>query len=256
MSRNLAISNRKGGSGKTTTAVNIAAALAHRGHTVLLVDADPQAHASLSLGYSATKARKGLYNILTDGGSAAENIVDTYSQRLKLAPGSDLLREFQRAHELDGTVLPRLGRCLESVYSRFDYLVFDTPPTLGLLTLSVMVASKEVYVPMQTHFLGLEGLAEVFSVAGKVRAKLNPALVVKGVIPTFYHGNTRLTRSIINEIRNTLGDIILHPIRENVSLAEAPGYGQSIFQYAIRSNGAADYLALACQIETIGPVLA
>jgi chromosome partitioning protein len=249
MSRVIAVTNRKGGTGKTTTAVNIAAALAHRGHEVLLIDSDPQAHATLSIGMKPDE--RGLARVLAAGAGVDQCLSPTHTRRLSLLPGSATLAEIGRTAPGDPASIGRLRQSVAAVRNRFDFVVFDTPPTLGFLTLSTLLASDEVYVPTQTHFLAIEGLAELVTIVRKIRHNYPFGPEIRGIIPTFYRGGTNLSRGIIEEIRNSLGDIVLHPIRLNVALAEAPGFGRTIFQYDPRSNGAADYLAVACQIEAM-----
>jgi chromosome partitioning protein len=250
MRRVLAITNRKGGSGKTTTAVNLAAALSHRGKRVLLVDADPQAHTTISLGLKASQDRPDLATVLSGDDHIRDALLDTYARRLKLIPSSKRLTEMQRPKEDRREELFSMRSSLDTLGDDFDFIIFDTPPTLGVLTLSAMIASTEVYVPMQTHFLSLEGLAEIVTTIRKLNTGYQPTLVLKGVIPTFYRERTRLSHGILEQIRSSLGNVVLHQIRVNVALAEAPGFGQTIFQYDLRSNGAADYLAVARQIES------
>ncbi len=244
-----AIANRKGGSGKTTTAVNVAAALAHRGRNVLIIDADPQAHTTLSLGRREARAQPGLQDVLRGTVDCEEVITDTYTRRLKLLASSRKLYDFEKDHAKNREIRTVFRDRLAGIRDHFDFIIIDTPPTIGLLTVSALIASDEVYVPLQTHFLSMEGLAEMVTIVSKIHKAYRSKLEISGVIPTFYRDRTRLSGGILEEIRSSLGDVVLHPIRQNVSLAEAPGFGKTIFQYNLRSNGAADYLAVAGQIE-------
>ena len=252
MVRILAFSNRKGGSAKTTTTVNIAAALAQKGYKVLVIDADAQAHTTISLGYHPKSITKDLYSLLVEDAAVEDVILGTYIKTLSLIPGSMKLTEFERHYSHREEARKYLMEKLEEVKNAYDFIIFDTPPTFSLLTISVLIASLELYIPVQTHFLAMESLAAMIKIVRQINRLYNPSLKVKGVIPTFYTRRRNLTRTIIEEIRQNLGEhIILHPVRMNVSLAEAPGYGMSIFQYDPKSNGAFDYGKIADQIEAI-----
>ncbi len=252
MSRVCVIANRKGGSGKTTTAVNTAAALAHRGRNVLIIDMDPQAHTTLSLGRSEARSKPGLQDVLQGSCKTEDVLTDTYARRLKLIASARRLHDYERNNATKREARTTLRDRLTQIRDNFDFIIIDTPPTLGLLTVSALIAGDEVYVPLQTHFLSMEGLAEMVTIVKKVRNAYSTNLSVRGVIPTFYREKTRLSSGILDQIRGSLGNVILHPVRQNISLAEAPGFGKTIFQYALRSNGAADYLAVAKQIERAG----
>jgi chromosome partitioning protein len=248
--RLIAFSNRKGGSGKTTTSVNIAAALSYLGHDVLLVDTDPQAHSTLSLGVSRNGTGPDLYSVLVNGHTPAEAVVATQIPRLSVLPASRKLSLYERAYTKTKEARTFMAAKTNSVFGSFDFVVFDTPPTLSLMTISALIACREVYVPMQTHFLALEGLAEMIRLTRQIDKLYGTGIKIEGIIPTFYRERTRLARSIMHEIRKNLGeDILLHPVRISVALAEAPSHGKSIFQYNPRSNGAHDYNAIARQIE-------
>ncbi len=252
MCRAISISNRKGGSGKTTTAVNVAAALAHRGRKVLIVDLDPQAHTTLSLGVRERASRGGVHSVLAGSQCIPDALTDTYLESLKLLPGSRHVAEFERLHAESADIRTLLRDRLAEDGESFDYVVFDTPPLFSCLTISALVASSEVYVPMQAHFLGLEGLAAVVRLVRAIRGRYARDLDIRGVIPTFFRESERLGRRVVAEVRKSLGEsIVLHPIRVNVALAEAPSHGQTIFQYNLKSNGARDYYNLAGQIEEI-----
>ena len=250
MSRVLAFCNRKGGTGKTTTAVNVSSALAHMGRKVMLIDLDPQSHIGLSFGISPRNVKDDITGWILNGKDIGEIAVDTYLDNLKIVPATDKLWKFEQAYRSNHEARNLLSRRIGELNGSYDYIVFDTPPTVGLLTVSALIACREVYVPMQTHFLSLEGLAEVLTLLSKVKQQCNPSLALKGIILTFYRENTLLSRTVVDEIKRNLGGrVLMHPVRTSVALAEAPGYGRSIFQHDRQSNGASDYSAIAKQIE-------
>ncbi|MEE8441441.1 MAG: ParA family protein [Spirochaetia bacterium] len=252
MGRIIAIGNRKGGSGKTTTSVNLGAALAHKGKKVLLVDADPQGHSALSLGAGVRPEQKTLFELLVNGLEPEEIVRDTYLRTFHLIPGGSKLATYERDHATDPSAKLRLADRLDSIREHYDYILIDTPPTLGLMTICSLIASTEVLVPMQTHFLAMEGLAETIRVLDGIEKYYHRTVRLLGVVPTFYQAKARLSRAIIGQIRDRLGEsAVLHPVRANIALAEAPGHGMTIFQYRPRSNGAHDYLHLANQVESL-----
>ena len=252
MKRIISISNRKGGSGKTTTAVNISAALAHKGKRVLVVDADPQAHTTLSFGISKGQIEGDLYSVLMGQKSAEEVMVNTYLDKLNVIPSTRRLMEYERKYSSIREARMHLAECFSSINGQFDYTIFDTPPTLSLMTVSALIASDEVYIPMQAHFLALEGLAEMVTLISKIHKLYNHDVRLKGIIPTFYKEKTKLSQEVIEQIKKNLGEeILLHPVRVNIALAEAPGHGETIFQYRLKSHGAYDYLCVANQIEDL-----
>jgi len=252
VSRIIAFSNRKGGSAKTTTTVNIAAALAEMGHTVLVIDADAQAHTTISLGYPPKSISKDLYSLLVENEPITDILYGTYLKNLMLIPASMKLTEFERHYSHKEEARKLLSERIKGVKDRYDFILIDTPPTFSLLTVSVLIASSEVVIPVQTHFLAMESLAAMIKIVKQINKLYNPDLKISGIIPTFYSSRRNLTRTILEEIRINLGEsIILHPVRMNVSLAEAPGYGMTIFQYDEKSNGAFDYRKIAEQIEAM-----
>lgn len=250
--RTIAISNLKGGSGKTTTAVNLSAAFAQNGKSVLLIDADPQAHATLSLGVFKKNIKEDLYSLLIFGKNLKDVVVQTAIEQLKIIPSTRRLAYFERNYSHIQKARTILSTILTNIYGMFDYVVLDTPPNLTLMTLSALISSNEVYVPMQTHFLAMRGLVDIVRLLYKINQQYNPNLKLKGIIPTFFNKNTRVSKSILDEVRKNLGkNVLLHPIRNNIALAEAPRFGRSIFQYNAKSAGALDYLKVADQIENM-----
>ena len=252
--RRLVFTNRKGGCGKTTTSVNIAAALAHMGNTVLVVDADPQAHATMSLGVSIADLESDLSEVTVGRASAEATLRDTYVPRLKVLPSSRRLEEFEQRFAAHDEAQSWMAERLGTIMDRFDYTIFDTPPTTQLLTMSALVASREAFVPMQAHFLAMEGMVEIVELVEQTQQRINPALSIRGIIPTFFEESAAFSQEIMTELRARLGDeVVLDPIRHNSALAEAPGRGRTIFQHDLRSGGALDYYRLAVRIRSLGP---
>jgi len=253
MTRYIVFANRKGGCGKTTTAVNAAHALAEKGRKVLVIDIDPQSHAGISLGFPPDSASRGSYDLLTGKMPLSEVIIPTRVKNLSLIPASRHLTAFEMDYSSREGCQSLLAEKLSSDLLPFDYLILDPPPTVGLLMVSALVAAKEAYIPMPMHFLAMEGLAEMMRLIYTVNASWNPALRMAGIIPTFFNAQTRIAKEISEEIRKNFGqDRLLPAIRMNVSLAEAPGYRQTVFEYAPGSTGAKDYRRLAEAMERMG----
>jgi len=253
MTRSIVFANRKGGCGKTTTAVNVAHTLAMASNRVLLVDVDPQAHATLSIGMALGRDEPGISHCLNQWAEVEEVVKATRVEGLYLIPSSRELTSYEIELSWRGGSEARLAEQLSSLAGSFDYLLFDPPPTVGLLTVSCLVAAREVYIPMPMHFLAMEGLAEMMRLIYTVNATWSPNLRLKGIIPTFFNKNTRLAREILEDIAKNFGEEKLLPgIRTNVSLAEAPGHGKSVFEYAPQSAGAKDYRRLAAMIHAAG----
>ncbi|OQY57918.1 MAG: hypothetical protein B6245_14570 [Desulfobacteraceae bacterium 4572_88] len=254
MTRLIVFANRKGGCGKTTTAVNVAHALAKKKKKVLLVDTDPQAHATLSLGYVSHSPSPGISALLRGEASFREAVTQTHIDGISLIASSrDLLCFETEFSASEGQGRERLlSDRLTGKADEFDYLIFDPPPTAGLLTRMALAAAREVYIPMQMHFLNLEGLAEMVRLIFEVNAASNPHLRLEGVIPTFFNKSTRIAKEVTADIIRHFGeDKLLPGIRMCISLTEAPGHGKSILEYAPGSTGASDYMALADQINGV-----
>jgi len=242
MTKVIAIVNQKGGVGKTTSAINLAAALALKSKVSLLVDLDPQASLSASLGIR--KADKTIYDVLTASQDIQEILIKRAGYDL-IPAGPDLV-----GAELELASVPGrecvLQEKLESIIGNYDYVFIDCPPGLGLLTLNALVAASEIYIPVQAEFLALDGLVRLLDTVSLVQRRLNHNLRISGIIITRFDQRRKLNREIIETIQNHFPGIVFStPIRENISLAEAPSYGQSIYEYKSSSNGAVDYAALA-----------
>ena len=257
--RSIAIINQKGGVGKTTTAVNLAAALAEAGNRVWLVDLDPQAHASLHLGVGMEEDYLSMYDVLTDDVSL-DQVRHQVDDHLWISPAHiDLAAaEMELAGAVGREII--LRDKMQDVREDFDYIIFDCPPSLSVLTLNALTTANEIFLPLQPHFLALHGLSKLLKTIDLVARRLNPALKLTNVVYCLYDRGTRLANEVINDVeyfltdqRNTgsvWSDAMSFDtrIRRNIRLAEAPSYGQSIFQYANDSNGAQDYRSLAMEV--------
>ncbi|MEP0846213.1 MAG: ParA family protein [Phycisphaerae bacterium] len=260
--RSIAFINQKGGVGKTTSAVNVAAALSRVGRRVLLVDLDPQSHASLHLGLQPADGEITVYDVLVRGAPLAE-AARFADQRLTVVPSNIHLV----GAEVELVSTPERERCLLRAISphreNFDVLVVDCSPSLGLLTVNALACVGEVIIPLQPHFLALQGLGRLLETITLVRSHINPELRVLGVLMCMYERGTRLAQEVIDDVRGFLAAatpeqpwsgarVFRTLIRRNIKLAECPSFGQSIFTYAPGSHGAEDYAALAAELTSDG----
>lgn len=257
--RSMAVINQKGGVGKTTTAVNLAAALSETGKKVCVIDLDPQAHASLHLGLSVISDQPSVYDILC-GDATLQDARCWVNENLAVVPSNlDLAAaELELAGEVGREVI--LRDKLETDQEEFDYVILDCPPSLGVLTLNALTAVQEVFLPLQPHFLALHGLSKLLKTIEIVSKRLNPGLHLSGVVLCMYESGTRLAAEVSRDVDEFLeiqsrdegvwagAKFFETRIRRNIRLAEAPSFGQSIFEYAANSNGAEDYRSLALEV--------
>ncbi len=273
--RKIAIINQKGGVGKTTTTVNLAAALALAGRRVCVIDMDPQAHASTHLGVELDGTVPSLYDVLVSGRPMVE-VRRRVGDNLTLIPadinlaaaevelagvvGREVILREALAGMVDSSSSPPGDSSPQSLDDSYDYLLMDCGPSLGVLTINALATADEVFIPLQPHFLALHGLSKLLETTALVSRRINPQLVVTGVVICLYDATTKLAQEVVTDLNAFLGrsrgssvpwasaKVFHTKIRRNIKLAECPSFGQNIFAYAPKSTGAADYAALAMEV--------
>lgn len=250
--RTIALLNQKGGTGKTTCTVNVGAGLARKGKRVLLVDMDPQAALTYSLGVKAHELDTAIYELLKVDTTLEEILID--KGNLSLIPanlnlsGADL--ELANTRGRERRLEAALYDSPRSLHMKpFDYILIDCPPSLGLLSLMALTAAREVWIPLQMEYLALQGLSRLLQTVGVVKKRLNPSLEITGIIGTRFDSRRNLNKEVLAKIREYFGTKVFKTaIRENISLAEAPSFGKTIFEYRPGSHGAEDYESLCREI--------
>ena len=249
MTRMVAIANQKGGVGKTTTAINLAAALALSEKRVLLVDSDPQGNAGSGLGYPALKVPKGIYEVLIAGTPITEVIVETEIPGLHLVPSGQRLVGAEV--ELADTERReyKLKTALEQIQDRYDFILIDAPPSLGFLTINALTAARSVLVPVQCEYYALEGLSHLLGAIRLVQQALNPGLQIEGVLLTMFDNRLNLSQQVLAETRRFFAERVYQTvIPRNVRLSEAPSFGKPVVTYDPTCTGSTSYMSLAREV--------
>ncbi|MDY3928915.1 MAG: AAA family ATPase [Clostridia bacterium] len=249
MSKIIAIINQKGGVGKTTTAVNLSACLAYKGKKVLIIDADAQGNASSGLGIEKSEINLSTYDCLVDDSKIKEAILRTKYKNLSILPANQELSaaEIELSYEEKREFF--IKNAIEHIKDEYDFIIIDSPPALGLLTINIMTASNSVLIPIQCEYYALEGLAQLINTVKTIKKSLNKNLEIEGIVATMYDKRTNLSEQVYNEVKDHFPDKTYKTvIPRNVRLSEAPSFGEPIIKYDITSVGAEAYFKLAKEL--------
>jgi len=257
MSEIITIANQKGGVGKTTTTINLAASLAKKGKKVLIIDADPQTNATTSLGFNRNDYEYNVYHVLIGIKKISEVILKTKIKNLDIVPANiglvGIEKEFYNSKKKNRELL--LKKALEPVHNKYDYILIDSPPALGPITINALGAADSVIIPIQCEFFALEGLAQLLNTINLLKKSINPKLTIKGFLPTMYSGQNNLSKQVLDDLSHHFkdklfldkkNDFIIVP--RNVKVAESPSFGKPVIEYAKKSKGAIAYTNLAKSI--------
>ena len=249
MTKIISLANQKGGVGKTTTSINLAAALAKLGKRVLLIDADPQANTSSGLGIDIRELESTIYECLVNGIDPHTAIVETSMENLFVIPSHiDLVgAEIEMLNMEHREQL--LKKIIQPIREDYDFILIDCSPSLGLITINALTASDSVIIPVQCEFFALEGIAKLLNTIKIIKSKLNPQLKIEGFLLTMYDNRLRLSNQVYEEVKRHFGDLVFNTvISRNVRLSEAPSHGVSVLEYDPHSKGAQNYTALAREV--------
>ena len=255
MAHIISICNQKGGVGKTTTAVSLSACLAAAEKKTLLIDMDPQGNATTGLGIDKRKMTANIYDLMIGRLNANEVLCDTEIESLKLITSNNDLAGAEI--ELVGMMSreTRLKTVIKGITDKFDYIIMDCPPSLGLLTLNAMTAADSLIIPVQCEYYAMEGMADLYQTIKLVRSHLNPMLKIRGIVLTMFDPRNNLSKQVANEIREYFKEDVFHVvIPRNVKLSEAPSYGKPILLYDVSSRGAKSYFSLASEVIAVDQV--
>ena len=245
----IAIANQKGGVGKTTTAVNLAACLAKKGKRVLLLDCDPQGNSTSGVGVDKRRCDKTVYDVLIGNADMGQAVVETPYENLSVCPSNISLSgaEIELVSEMGRET--KLKNALNTVKSSFDVVLIDAPPSLGLITINVLTAANSVIIPIQCEYYALEGVAQLMNTIKKVKQVMNPELEIEGILMTMFDSRTNLSAQVIEEVKKFFPNKVYKTlIPRNVRLSEAPSFGKPIIYYDIASRGSESYLDLADEV--------
>ncbi len=257
LSRIIALVNQKGGVGKSTTAVNLGAALAVRGQRVLVVDSDPQGNTTTGFGIDKSRIQRDVYDVLMQQATIAEVIQPSEIEGLDVVPATINLAgaEIELVSGLSRET--RMRSALAAIADTYDFTLIDCPPSLGLLTINALTAAREIIIPVQAEYYALEGLSQLTNVVRRVREALNPTLYVSGVLVTMFDGRTRLAMEVLDELERYFPEQMFKTqIPRNIRLSEAPSFGKPVILFDIKSRGAQAYIALAKEMLDAMPVVA
>ena len=249
MGKTIAIINQKGGVGKTTSAINLSAALAESNQKILVVDFDPQTNATSGFGVELDDDDKTITDVLQNKSNIENSIITQVLPNLDILAGNIELASLEADSYNEPEREKKLKRVLDPIKYNYDYIIIDCPPSVGMLTINALIASDSVIIPVQCEYFSLEGLSQVMDVISLVREKMNTSLKIEGILFTMYDGRTKLAQDVVKEVKNVLNERIFNTlIPRNVRLAEAPSIGMTIFNYDAASSGAESYRKLAAEI--------